>query len=76
MFHRAPAFEHRWNLTSDPNLSGADLATHCRLALHDRPRHKMLYRWGILYPLYALAEIGIIFTDLAELIGSAIAINL
>lgn len=59
----------------------------------------MFWRWGVLYPLYALAEIGIIFTgappalplphlilpplnnlldlaDLAELIGSAIAINL
>ncbi|KAL8279243.1 hypothetical protein RQP46_008280 [Phenoliferia psychrophenolica] len=57
-------------------VSGIDLAEHCRLALHDRPTHKMLWRWGVLYPLYAFAEIGIIFTDLAELIGSAIAINL
>ena len=61
----------------------------------------MFYRWGLLYPLYVLSEIGIIFvsfvlsclrfsahladfssisivrqTDLAELLGSAIAINL
>jgi metal iron transporter len=36
----------------------------------------MLYRWGILYPLYASAEIAIISTDLAELLGSAIALNL
>ncbi|ORY90855.1 natural resistance-associated macrophage protein-domain-containing protein [Leucosporidium creatinivorum] len=57
-------------------VSNHDLSTQCRLALYDRPRHKLFYRWAILYPLYALAEIGIIFTDLAELLGSAIAINL
>lgn len=53
-----------------------DLAEHCRLAMHDRPKNKMLWRWGVLYPLYVIAECGIIFTDLAELLGSAIAINL
>ncbi|KAK4703241.1 metal iron transporter, partial [Phenoliferia sp. Uapishka_3] len=57
-------------------VSGIDLAEHCRLALYDRPKNKMLWRWGVLYPLYAMAEMGIIFTDLAELLGSAIAINL
>jgi Mn2+/Fe2+ NRAMP family transporter len=31
---------------------------------------------GVLYPLYVLAEIAIIATDLAELLGSAIALNL
>jgi metal iron transporter len=36
----------------------------------------MLCRWGILYPLYVFAEIAIISTDLAELLGSAIALNL
>lgn len=36
----------------------------------------MFYRWGMLYPLYAISEIAIIFTDMAELLGSAIAINL
>ncbi|KAL0952124.1 hypothetical protein HGRIS_008752 [Hohenbuehelia grisea] len=55
-------------------VTGLDLASHCRLLLHDRPRHKMLYRWLALYPLYALAEIAIISTDLAELLGSAIAL--
>lgn len=49
---------------------------HCRNALHDRPRYKMFYRWGMLYPLYAITELAIIATDLAELLGSAIAINL
>lgn len=59
------------------SLCCADLATHCRFALHDRDsRYKLVYRWGLLYPLYVMAEIGIIFTDLAELLGSAIAINL
>ncbi|BGP37357.1 Manganese transporter smf1 [Rhodotorula kratochvilovae] len=58
-------------------VSDYDLATHCRFALHDRDsRYKLAYRWGLLYPLYVMAEIGIIFTDLAELLGSAIAINL
>lgn len=54
----------------------ADLASHCRLLLHDRPRHTLLCRWLVLYPLYALSEIAIISTDLAELLGSAIALNL
>lgn len=55
----------------------------------------MFYRWGMLYPLYIIAEgktlisaapltaclttilsAGIIFTDLAELLGTAIAFNL
>ncbi|GAA5857320.1 hypothetical protein JCM8547_002219 [Rhodosporidiobolus lusitaniae] len=58
-------------------VSDYDLATHCRFALYDRPgRFKLFYRYGLLWPLYLLAESGIIFTDLAELLGSAIAINL
>ncbi|KAK4056297.1 Manganese transporter smf1 [Microbotryomycetes sp. JL221] len=57
-------------------VSDTDVSTHCRLAMHDRPRHKMFWRWGVLYPLYVMSEIGIIMTDLAELLGSAIAINL
>ena len=59
---------HLW-LTLHP-----DLASHCRLLLHDRPKHTKLYRWLALYPLYALSEIAIICTDLAELLGSAIAL--
>ncbi|RPD64659.1 Nramp-domain-containing protein [Lentinus tigrinus ALCF2SS1-7] len=55
-------------------VTGLDLASHCRLLLHDRPKHKLLWRWLVLYPLYALAEIAIISTDLAELLGSAIAL--
>ena len=51
-----------------------DLAAHCRLLLHNRPRHTLLWRWGVLYPLYALSEIAIIATDLAELLGSAMAL--
>ncbi|KAG5645255.1 hypothetical protein DXG03_006557, partial [Asterophora parasitica] len=50
------------------------LASHCRLLLHSRPKHTLLYRWLGLYPLYALSEIAIIATDLAELLGSAIAL--
>jgi len=53
-----------------------DLASHSRLLLYDRPKYTRLYRWLALYPLYALAEIAIIATDLAELLGSAIALCL
>ncbi|KAI5980606.1 hypothetical protein EDD15DRAFT_2116687, partial [Pisolithus albus] len=53
-----------------------DFASHCGLLLHDGPRHKMLWRWGVLYPLYVLSEIAIISTDLAEMVGSAIALVL
>jgi metal iron transporter len=44
------------------------------LLLYDRPKHKLVCRWLVLYPLYALSEIAIISTDLAELLGSAIAL--
>ncbi|KZT27612.1 natural resistance-associated macrophage protein [Neolentinus lepideus HHB14362 ss-1] len=54
----------------------SDLASHCRLLLYNRPRHTKLYRWLALYPLYVLTEIAIISTDLAELLGSAIALSL
>ncbi|KIY53634.1 putative transporter of the NRAMP family [Fistulina hepatica ATCC 64428] len=53
-----------------------DLATHCRLLLHDRPKHKYLYRWFLLYPLYIISEVAIIATDLAELLGTAVALIL
>ncbi|KAF9015016.1 natural resistance-associated macrophage protein-domain-containing protein [Cyathus striatus] len=53
-------------------VTGLDLASHCRLLLHDRPRHTRLIRYVVLYPLYVLAEVAIIATDLAELLGSAI----
>lgn len=57
-------------------IAAADLATHCRLLLYNRPKHPRLYRWLLLYPLYALCEIAIISTDLAELLGSATALVL
>ncbi|THU85442.1 putative transporter of the NRAMP family [Dendrothele bispora CBS 962.96] len=57
-------------------VTGLDLASHCRVLLHSRPKHTLLYRWLALYPLYAISEIGIIATDLAELLGSAIALCL
>ncbi|RDB15676.1 Manganese transporter pdt1 [Hypsizygus marmoreus] len=55
-------------------VTGLDLASHCRLLLHSRPKHTLLYRWLGLYPLYILSEVAIIATDLAELLGSAIAL--
>ncbi len=39
------------------------------------PRYRIALRC-CLYTLYALAEIAIVGTDLAELLGSAIALNL
>ncbi|KIL59094.1 hypothetical protein M378DRAFT_188040 [Amanita muscaria Koide BX008] len=57
-------------------VTGLDLATHCRLLFHDRPKHTLLYRWGIFYPLYLLSEVAIIATDLSEMLGSAIALVL
>lgn len=57
-------------------VTGLDLASHTRLLLYNRPKHTRLYRWLALYPLYALSEIAIIATDLAELLGSAIALCL
>ena len=52
------------------------MASHTRLLLYNRPKHTLLYRWLGLYPLYVLAEVAIIATDLAELLGSAIALCL
>lgn len=57
-------------------VTGLDLASHCRLLFHDRPRYTRLFRWGCLYPLYLLAEVAIITTDLSEMLGSAIALVL
>ncbi|KAI0345071.1 natural resistance-associated macrophage protein [Trametopsis cervina] len=57
-------------------VTGLDLASHCRLLLHSRRNRPLLYRWLLLYPLYALSEAAIVATDLAELLGSGIALNL
>ncbi|KAF8633553.1 hypothetical protein AX15_001353 [Amanita polypyramis BW_CC] len=57
-------------------VTGLGLASHCRLLFHDRPRYTKLFRWGCLYPLYLLSEVAIIATDLAEMLGSAIALVL
>ncbi|KAJ7750249.1 natural resistance-associated macrophage protein-domain-containing protein [Mycena metata] len=57
-------------------VTGLDLASHCRVLLYDRPKHPLLYRRLVLYPLYFLSEVAIISTDLAELLGSAIALCL
>jgi metal iron transporter len=54
----------------------ADLATHCRLLLHSRTQRPRLCRWLLLYPLYAISEAAIVATDLAEVLGSGIALSL
>ncbi|KAJ3986874.1 natural resistance-associated macrophage protein-domain-containing protein [Lentinula detonsa] len=55
-------------------VTGLDLASHCRLLLHSHPKHPRLVRWLAFYPLYILSEVAIISTDLAELLGSAMAL--
>ncbi|CEL55932.1 Manganese transporter SMF1 OS=Saccharomyces cerevisiae (strain ATCC 204508 / S288c) GN=SMF1 PE=1 SV=2 [Rhizoctonia solani AG-1 IB] len=57
-------------------VTGRDLAEHCRILLYNRPKHTLLYRRVVLYPMYVICEIGIIATDLAELLGSAIGLTL
>ncbi|KAG9314600.1 natural resistance-associated macrophage protein-domain-containing protein [Chiua virens] len=57
-------------------VTGLDLAAHCRILLHDHPKYPRLARFLLLYPLYILSELAIIATDLAELLGSAIAFTL
>ncbi|KAJ3571740.1 hypothetical protein NP233_g3550 [Leucocoprinus birnbaumii] len=57
-------------------VTGVDLAGHTRLLLYRRTNHPRLFRWLTLYPLYVVAEVAIIATDLAELLGSAIALCL
>ncbi|TIC04944.1 Nramp-domain-containing protein [Wallemia mellicola] len=57
-------------------VTGLDLAQHIRLQLHNREKNPMIWRWMVLYPLYVLAEFSLVATDLSELLGSAIALNL
>ncbi|KAF9245676.1 smf Mn2+ and Fe2+ transporter [Melanogaster broomeanus] len=57
-------------------VTGLDLASHCRLLFHDRKHNTRLWRWGVHYPLYVLSELAIVSTDLAEMLGSAIALVL
>ncbi|KAL1749208.1 natural resistance-associated macrophage protein-domain-containing protein [Schizophyllum fasciatum] len=57
-------------------ITGLDLAAHCRLLLYNRTKRPRLVRWLCLYPLYVISEVAIIATDLAELLGSAIALCL
>ncbi|SOV01966.1 related to vacuolar transport protein ESP1 [Ustilago sp. UG-2017a] len=67
-------------------VTNTDLARQCRMLIlkEDRlgnpTRHRIswprLRRWGLLYPLYVIAEGAIVATELAELTGSAIALNL
>lgn len=67
-------------------VTSADLARQCRMLIlkedrHGNPTQRTLShpkwrRWGLLYPLYVIAEGAIVATELAELTGSAIALNL
>ncbi|KAJ9475984.1 Manganese transporter SMF1 [Pseudozyma hubeiensis] len=67
-------------------VTNADLARQCRMLIlkedrlgnptQQRVSRPKLRRWALLYPLYVIAEGAIIATELAELTGSAIALNL
>ncbi|PWZ03585.1 natural resistance-associated macrophage protein, partial [Testicularia cyperi] len=67
-------------------ITETDLARHCRMLIlrEDRngvPRQQSIpyprvRRWALLYPLYIIVEGAIIATELAELTGSAIALNM
>ncbi|CBQ70205.1 related to vacuolar transport protein ESP1 [Sporisorium reilianum SRZ2] len=67
-------------------VTNADLARQCRMLILKEDRHGIptqhrisypkLRRWALLYPLYVVAEGAIVATELAELTGSAIALNL
>ncbi len=67
-------------------VTNADLARQCRMLIlkedrHGNPTqrtvsHPKWRRWGLLYPLYVICEGAIVATELAELTGSAIALNL
>uniref|UniRef100_V5EA68 Uncharacterized protein n=1 Tax=Kalmanozyma brasiliensis (strain GHG001) TaxID=1365824 RepID=V5EA68_KALBG len=67
-------------------VTNADLARQCRMLILKEDRHGIptqrnisypkLRRWALLYPLYVIAEGAIVATELAELTGSAIALNL
>lgn len=67
-------------------ITETDLARHCRMLIlkedrNGRPTqvhvpHLKWRRFALLYPLYAIVEGAIVATELAELTGSAIALNL
>lgn len=67
-------------------VTNADLARQCRMLILKEDRygnptqrrisHPKWRRWALLYPLYVIAEGAIVATELAELTGSAIALNL
>ncbi|CAH7669845.1 natural resistance-associated macrophage protein-domain-containing protein [Phakopsora pachyrhizi] len=57
-------------------ISRKDIAENCRESLYSRPKYPRSTRWLVFYPLWLLFEIGIIFADIGELLGSAIAYTL
>ncbi|EGG06507.1 uncharacterized protein MELLADRAFT_86561 [Melampsora larici-populina 98AG31] len=56
-------------------ITGKDFSQNCRAAVDARPNNSM-WRWIALYPLWVLLEIAVLFADIGELLGSAIAYNL
>ncbi|KAH9814108.1 natural resistance-associated macrophage protein-domain-containing protein [Melampsora americana] len=56
-------------------ITGKDFSQNCRAAVDARPNNTM-WKWLGLYPLWVLLEIAVLFADIGELLGSAIAYNL
>lgn len=57
-------------------ISGKDLAQNCSSVFRSQKKHTKLWKCLGLYPLWVILEIGVMFADLGELLGSAIAYNL
>ena len=66
-------------------VTGVDLARHCRMLILQEDnagkttissQARRVRMWCLLVPLYVINEVAIIATELAELTGSAIALNL
>lgn len=67
-------------------VTNTDIARQCRMLILKEDRHGIptqnsishpkWRRWALLYPLYVICEGAIVATELAELTGSAIALNL
>ncbi|EGG03512.1 uncharacterized protein MELLADRAFT_109257 [Melampsora larici-populina 98AG31] len=57
-------------------ITGKDLGQHCKEMCDLKTSRKVIWRWTFLYPTWLLAELSVLFSDIGELIGSAIAYNL
>ncbi|MBW0469528.1 hypothetical protein O181_009243 [Austropuccinia psidii MF-1] len=57
-------------------VSRKDISQNCRAVLYSQPQKKTWFRSFLLYSLWLLFEVGILFADMGELLGSTIAYTL